>query len=148
MFLLLLFLIHIFAVVFLYFFSGKLRQRCFDPPLSYFGPNVARSPQLCAFNNSEHDYGNTVHDILCSTSIASGSKCSDAFQCCGVEQCMPVLSAVTRSFAVCRCAAQSFKNGVVRFENIALSWANVLLLLSAEGWTDTSELCTCLQRFV
>ena len=76
-------MVHLFAVVFLHFFSGKLRQSCFDVPAS--ASFTSKDPAVCAFNHTQHDYGEfAVHNPLCSTSIASGRHC-DPLQCCGIS---------------------------------------------------------------
>src|SRR5688572_28442414 len=81
-FTLLLFLVHLFAVVCVHFFNGKMRQFCYD-----LAPGETKSnfdPFTCPVNRTQtaEDIG-SAHVSLCSTSIASGRKCP-LNQCCGV----------------------------------------------------------------
>jgi hypothetical protein len=75
--------------------------------------------RVAACSEELYDY-NSVHEPLCSTSIASGRKCDP-------EGTLNL---------TCRVSPDSMNFGVYSFDNIALSWLNVLVAISQEGWTE------------
>ncbi|KAM8910912.1 voltage-dependent T-type calcium channel subunit alpha-1I-like [Spinachia spinachia] len=140
------FVVHIFGVIGVQLWAGRLRNRCFlgeDPTAMY---NVSLSPYYVT------KYGE-FQPFLCSPEGTSGRHCSEVpanrenDQTCSLAPPAPSVFGFTGAgtnacvnwnalYNVCRAGAQNPNNGATNFDNIGFAWINIFQVVTLEGWSN------------
>ncbi|XP_053191097.1 voltage-dependent T-type calcium channel subunit alpha-1H-like [Scomber japonicus] len=147
------FFIHIFGVVGVQMWKGKLRNRCFlgeDIPTEY---NMSLSPYYETKRGKKSPF-------ICSTNVKKGMlHCSDVppytkdgvtcsldprHQDSAGKKIVPdVVGASSNScinwnlyYNVCRDANENPHEGVINFDNIGYAWITIFQVVTLEGWTE------------
>ncbi|KAM8869009.1 voltage-dependent T-type calcium channel subunit alpha-1I-like [Spinachia spinachia] len=140
------FVVHIFGVIGVQMWAGRLRNRCFlgeDPTAMY---NVSLSPYYVTKNNE-------FQPFLCSPEGMSGHHCGEVppyqenDQTCSLAPPAPNVFGLTGAgpnacvnwnvlYNVCRAGAQNPNNGATNFDNIAYAWINIFQVVTLEGWSN------------
>ncbi|KAM8908795.1 voltage-dependent T-type calcium channel subunit alpha-1I-like isoform 2-T2 [Spinachia spinachia] len=140
------FVVHIFGVIGVQLWAGRLRNRCFlgeDPTAMY---NVSLSPYYVT------KYGE-FQPFLCSPEGTSGRHCSEVpanrenDQTCSLAPPAPSVFGFTGAgtnacvnwnalYNVCRAGAQNPNNGATNFDNIGYAWISIFQVVTLEGWSD------------
>ncbi|KAL6109589.1 cacna1g [Pungitius sinensis] len=140
------FVMHIFGVIGVQLWAGRLHNRCFlgeDPATMY---NVSLSPYYVT------KYGE-LQPFLCSPEDMSGLHCAQVPPFRENEQICSVAPAASSVFGltgaatnacvnwnvlynVCLAGAQNPNDGATNFDNIGYAWISVFQVVTLEGWSN------------
>uniref|UniRef100_A0AAQ4Q480 Ion transport domain-containing protein n=1 Tax=Gasterosteus aculeatus aculeatus TaxID=481459 RepID=A0AAQ4Q480_GASAC len=140
------FVVHIFGVIGVQLWAGRLRNRCFlgeDPTAMY---NVSLSPYYV------NKYGE-LQTFLCSPEGTSGRHCGEVppnrenHQICSLAPPAPSVFGLTGAgtnacvnwnvlYNVCRAGAQNPNSGATNFDNIGYAWISIFQVVTLEGWSN------------
>ncbi|XP_062419469.1 voltage-dependent T-type calcium channel subunit alpha-1I-like [Pungitius pungitius] len=138
------FVVHIFGVIGVQLWAGRLHNRCFlgEDPIAMY--NVSLSPYYVT------KYGE-FQSFLCSPEDTSGQHCGEVppyrqnHQTCSLAP--PSVFGLTGAgtnacinwnvlYNVCRPGAQNPNNGATNFDNIAYAWISIFQVVTLEGWSN------------
>ncbi|XP_062421539.1 voltage-dependent T-type calcium channel subunit alpha-1H-like [Pungitius pungitius] len=140
------FVMHIFGVIGVQLWAGRLHNRCFlgeDPAAMY---NVSLSPYYVT------KYGE-LQPFLCSPEDMSGLHCAEVPPFRENEQVCSVAPAASSVFGltgagtnacvnwnvlynVCLAGAQNPNDGATNFDNIGYAWISIFQVVTLEGWSN------------
>ncbi|CAK6982855.1 voltage-dependent T-type calcium channel subunit alpha-1H-like, partial [Scomber scombrus] len=146
------FFIHIFGVVGVQMWAGKLRNRCFlgeDIPTGYkmsLSPYYEtkrgkKSPFICSANVKK----GMLHCSDVPPYTKDGVTCSldPRRQDSAGKELVPAVGASTNScinwnlyYNVCRNGNENPHEGVINFDNIGYAWITIFQVVTLEGWTE------------
>ncbi|KAL6108518.1 cacna1g [Pungitius sinensis] len=138
------FVVHIFGVIGVQLWAGRMHNRCFlgEDPIAMY--NVSLSPYYVT------KYGE-FQSFLCSPEDTSGQHCGEVppyrqnHQTCSLAppSVVGLTGAGTNAcinwnvlYNVCRSGAQNPNNGATNFDNIAYAWISIFQVVTLEGWSN------------